>query len=73
MDGYELAAYLRRRPPLRDTRLIALMAYGQQADHRRSAAAGFSAHLGKPVNAQALQALVEQEAQQPAALPSEQA
>jgi signal transduction histidine kinase len=73
MDGYELAAELRRRPHLRDTRLIALMAYGQQADHRRSAAAGFSAHLGKPVNAQALQALVEQEAQQPAALPSEQA
>jgi CheY-like chemotaxis protein len=65
MDGYELAAELRRRPHLRDTRLIALTAYGQQADHSRSAAAGFTAHLAKPVNARELQALVEQGAQVP--------
>ena len=65
MDGYELAAELRRRPHLGQTRLIALMAYGQQADEHRSAAAGFSAHLGKPVNARELQALVEHEAVPP--------
>ncbi|WBS01422.1 response regulator [Pseudoduganella sp. SL102] len=62
MDGYELAAELRSRPHLRDTRLIALTAYGQQADHRRAVAAGFTAHLAKPVSPRELQALVEQEA-----------
>ncbi|WP_207221126.1 ATP-binding protein [Pseudoduganella lutea] len=65
MDGYELAAELRRRPHLRETRLIGLVAYGQQADERRSTAAGFTAHLGKPVSARDLQALVEHEAAPP--------
>jgi len=65
MDGYELAAELRRRPHLCDTRLIALAAYGQEADPRRAAAAGFTAHLVKPVNARELQALVEDEVQVP--------
>ncbi|TWI66455.1 signal transduction histidine kinase [Pseudoduganella lurida] len=59
MDGYELAAELRRRPHLQHTRLVALTAYGQQADRERAAAAGFSAHLAKPVSAIDLQALAE--------------
>ncbi len=59
MDGYELAVELRRRPGLHATCLIALTGYGQQADHARSAAAGFSAHLVKPVAAQLLHDAIE--------------
>jgi CheY-like chemotaxis protein len=35
-------------------RLIALTGYGQAEDRRRSAEAGFDAHLVKPVSASAL-------------------
>jgi signal transduction histidine kinase len=59
MDGYELAAELRRRPLLAGLRLVALTGYGQAADQSRSAAAGFSAHLVKPVNAEQLASLIE--------------
>ncbi len=58
MDGYELAAELRRRPHLSGLRLVALTGYGQAADRRRSAAAGFHAHLVKPVNPDQLAALI---------------
>jgi CheY-like chemotaxis protein len=48
MDGYELAGLLRARcgPSIR---LIALTGYGQRSDRIRAAAAGFDAHLDKPV------------------------
>jgi PAS domain S-box-containing protein len=49
MDGYELAAELRQRLKRR-CHLIALTGYGQEADRRRSAAAGFDGHLVKPVD-----------------------
>ncbi|MTW02133.1 response regulator [Duganella ginsengisoli] len=62
MDGYELAAELRRRPQLSGLRLVALTGYGQAADQHRSAAAGFSAHLVKPVNPVQLAALIESSA-----------
>jgi signal transduction histidine kinase/CheY-like chemotaxis protein len=48
MDGYELAAKLRARFP--DIRLAALTGYGQREDRERSVAAGFDAHLVKPVS-----------------------
>ncbi|SFU87421.1 ATP-binding protein [Pseudoduganella namucuonensis] len=59
MDGYELAAELRRQPALAGTRLVALSGYGQQADRQRSSAAGFSRHLVKPVDPAQLRALLE--------------
>jgi CheY-like chemotaxis protein len=40
-------------------RLIALSGYGGRAEHGRSAAAGFSAHLIKPVDLQQLDALFD--------------
>ena len=50
MDGYQLAAELRRRLPSRSLRLIALSGYGQTGDRQRSAAAGFERHLVKPID-----------------------
>jgi signal transduction histidine kinase len=45
MDGFELARQFRADPELRRTRLIAVTGYGQEHDRRRSAEAGFDAHL----------------------------
>jgi signal transduction histidine kinase/CheY-like chemotaxis protein len=47
MDGYELARRLQLSVPA--CRLIALTGYGQSKDRERALAAGFSAHLVKPV------------------------
>jgi signal transduction histidine kinase len=55
-DGYALARELRaRRPALK---LVALTGYGQPEDHRRSAAAGFDAHLVKPAAFEALEVVL---------------
>jgi PAS domain S-box-containing protein len=55
MDGYELARRLRASGDLPEgARIIAITGYGLDADRRRSAEAGFTAHLTKPVNLDAL-------------------
>ena len=46
----ELAQAIRRLPHFRTTALIALTGYGQQEDRDRARAAGFNAHLVKPVD-----------------------
>ena len=48
MDGYEIAREWRRRFGA-DTQLVALTGYGSPEDRRRTAQAGFDAHLVKPV------------------------
>ena len=58
MDGFELASRFLDNPQLKRTRLIALTGYGQPEDRARSAAAGFSAHLVKPVDAEKLRAAI---------------
>ncbi len=63
MDGYELAAALRAR--FGDLRLIALSGYGLAEDVRRSSAAGFEAHLVKPVDSVRLAALLGAESAPP--------
>lgn len=60
MDGYELASRLRERPLARNLRLIAITGYGQETDKRRSEAAGFDAHLVKPITLEQLQHVLEQ-------------
>jgi CheY-like chemotaxis protein len=59
MDGFELARQFRALPALRHTRLIAVTGYGQEHDRRRSAGAGFDAHLVKPVDVEQLSHLVD--------------
>ena len=49
MDGYELAQRIRQIPRLSAIRLVAVTGYGQPDDRARSSAAGFDAHLVKPV------------------------
>jgi CheY-like chemotaxis protein len=59
MNGYELARELRQRLGDHAPLLIALTGYGQDADRRKSEQAGFSAHLVKPVDSDALLALLD--------------
>jgi len=54
MDGYQLAAEIRRRLAGRPMRLIAFTGYGGPEDIARSRAAGFDAHLVKPVEIESL-------------------
>jgi CheY-like chemotaxis protein len=61
MDGYQLAAEMRRRraagtgAPLR---LVAFTGYGGADDIARAAAAGFDTHLVKPVDIDKLLAVL---------------
>jgi PAS domain S-box-containing protein len=54
MNGYEVAQQIRAREQTRDIVLVALTGYGQAEDRRQSEAAGFSLHLVKPVQPEAL-------------------
>jgi CheY-like chemotaxis protein len=58
MDGYEVARHLRRQAGMKKAVLVALTGYGQEEDRRRSQEAGFDAHLVKPADPAALQALL---------------
>ena len=53
MDGVELALRLREEPFR--PRIIAATAYGEREDRERTAAAGFEAHLLKPIDAAVLE------------------
>ena len=50
LDGYKVAAELRKDLDCRDTVIIAVSGYGQEEDRRRSQVAGFDHHLVKPIN-----------------------
>ncbi|MBN1237176.1 MAG: PAS domain S-box protein [Gammaproteobacteria bacterium] len=61
MDGYQVCREIRRKPRGRDIVVAALTGWGQEEDRRRSVAAGFDAHLVKPVEIESLQRLLEGE------------
>jgi PAS domain S-box-containing protein len=50
LDGYQLAARLRAQPDLNGMLLVAMTGWGQEADKRAALAAGFDAHLTKPID-----------------------
>jgi CheY-like chemotaxis protein len=54
LDGYVVARQLGGDPATAGARLIAVTAYGQDEDRRRSQEAGFEQHLVKPVDPNAL-------------------
>ena len=59
MDGYEVAARLRRMPETAGVLLIAVTGYGQAEDRSRAQAAGFDHHVVKPVEPETLHALLQ--------------
>jgi PAS domain S-box-containing protein len=54
LDGYDVARRIRAAPDTELMVLVALTGYGQPEDRRRALAAGFDAHLVKPVDPDAL-------------------
>ena len=59
MNGYEVAAALRRDPDCQAATIIAVSGYGEDKARDRSAAAGFDHHLAKPVDFTKLLALID--------------
>jgi CheY-like chemotaxis protein len=60
MDGYQLAAHLRRDETVKDATLIAISGYGQEEDLRLAREAGFDHHLVKPIISDDLIKLLEE-------------
>ena len=58
MNGYEVARLLLADPVTARTRLIALTGWGTEDDIRKSKMAGFHAHLTKPVDPEAVEAIL---------------
>jgi CheY-like chemotaxis protein len=56
VDGIEAAREIRRHAWGAEIRIIALTAWGQEAERRRTREAGMDAHLVKPVDPRALAA-----------------
>ncbi|HWS99432.1 MAG TPA: response regulator [Pyrinomonadaceae bacterium] len=59
MDGYELLQELRRLPGMNLVPAIAITGYAMDEDRERTAAAGFTAHVAKPVDVDDLFALIQ--------------
>lgn len=62
MDGYEVARRARQDPLLERTHLVAVTGYGSEDDKRAARAAGFDEHMVKPLDPDALQALISRHA-----------
>jgi PAS domain S-box-containing protein len=59
LDGFQLAQRLRELPGLASIKLVAVTGYGQPSDRERTAAAGFAAHLVKPIGIDAIRSVIE--------------
>jgi CheY-like chemotaxis protein len=62
MNGYLVAKEIRLNSELAQTMLIALTGYGQLQDREKSRAAGFDAHLVKPIDYETLRKLLAEHA-----------
>jgi CheY-like chemotaxis protein len=59
MNGYEVAAQLRKSAHCRSMILVAFTGYGQDEDRRRVREAGFDYHLVKPLESAALEKILD--------------
>ena len=60
VDGYALARMARQTPEARATCLVALTGYGRAEDRQKALAAGFDAHMTKPLDPDRLYALLNE-------------
>ena len=58
IDGYEVARRMREELRLTTVTLVALTGYGREEDKQRAFAVGFDYHLVKPIDPDALEALL---------------
>jgi len=58
MNGYDACRKIREQPSGKRMMLIALTGWGQDEDREKSQAAGFDAHLVKPVDYEGLMELL---------------
>jgi CheY-like chemotaxis protein len=65
MDGYEVAAAVRREGLQPPVFLIAVTGYGQPEDRQRARETGFDAHLVKPVDLKELERILNAAPTQP--------
>ena len=68
MDGFKLAKLLRAQPELERCRFIAVTGHTSASAIARSIAAGFEAHLSKPLNVEDLFAVIAQDREPRAAV-----
>jgi PAS domain S-box-containing protein len=59
VDGFGLLRELRSNPKLSLTRVVAMSGFGQASDREQSLAAGFDAHLVKPLEIEVLNELLD--------------
>jgi CheY-like chemotaxis protein len=60
MDGFELTRRLKADPATRSVVVIAVTAYAMKGDEARARAAGCDGYLSKPIDTQALPAVVRE-------------
>jgi PAS domain S-box-containing protein len=64
MSGYEVAVQLKKEESCKNAVIVAISGYGQAEDRRRSRQAGFDHHLVKPLDHDALLALLRRNSPQ---------
>ena len=70
MDGYEVAAAIKREPALEQTRVVAVTASAMVGDRERIAAAGFDGYIQKPIDPETFMGTLAQFLPPPAAFAS---
>ena len=60
MDGYELAASIKRVPALEQMRVVAVTASAMVGDRERIAAAGFDGYIQKPIDPETFMGTLDQ-------------
>jgi PAS domain S-box-containing protein len=71
MNGYEVCMRMRAEQNGMRSRIVALSGWGQEQDRDRSLAAGFDAHLVKPVDMEQLQRIIREPLPDPLLFPAQ--
>jgi two-component system CheB/CheR fusion protein len=55
MNGYDIAAQVRKTLPSKETKLVAMTGFGRDSDRQKALQAGFDEHLVKPASSEAIE------------------